>query len=153
MRLPLPLDVAATLTKLVGVAYPNAQMSAIGGGSDTVFMIDAADRVPDGDLDAYLGDFTPNRLDPGVGPSTVGETDMAPPEWLASVIGDAVSEFLADAPNCKQFGFTRGNQDQMVPTVARSEGQAPHELRMQAEERVTTLEAKLTELGVDPDTV
>lgn len=152
IRLPLPLDLAGTLLNLIGAAYPKAQVRM--SGSHMTVAIDPADRIPDGDLETYLESFTPSMLEPGVGETLLQRDGVSAPEWLAHVLGEIAQAALDNAPNYIEAPLRlTATSGEMVMTVARSEGQTPHALRMAAEARVSQLEDKLKDLGIDPDTV
>lgn len=152
-KLPLPLDVAGTLLRLIGGAYPNAKVRPTNNGVMTV-EIGTKDRVPDADVDAFLEGFTPDLLDPEVGVSMLTEQGITAPQWLSAMLGRMADVALGDAPNYIEAKFTLHNDGiQRLLTVARSPEQTPHELHMQAKDRINALEAKLSELGVDPDSI
>ena len=150
--LPLPLDVAGTLMKVVGAAYPGTRVATNTAGM--VFTIPLESRVPDGDVDAYLEGFEPDLLDPEVGQTMLTHTGISAPEWLANVVGGIAKIAIGEAPNYIEAPYrTADGIETYVLTVARSKGQTPHQLRIAAEERIERLEDKLKEMGVDPDTV
>ena len=69
VKLPLPLDVAATITKLIGTAYPNAKMQFAEAPADHMnISIDLEDRIDDeDDLESVLEKFEKEPIDPSVG--------------------------------------------------------------------------------------
>lgn len=151
IKLPLPLDVAGTLMKLIGAAYPTSRVRPF-GNSHMMMEIDTAERVPEGDLDKFLEGFSLDLMDPEVGESLLTQTGFSAPGWLANLAAQMMTAAIGDAPNYIEAGFTLEAQN-LVMSVARSEGQTPHELRLKADARVAQLEAALRERGVDPDTV
>lgn len=156
VKLPLPLDVAATITKLIGTAYPNAKMQFAEAPADHMnIIIDLEDRIDDeDDLESVLEKFEKEPIDPSVGESTYTKYGVEPPQWLVNAIGAVAAEYLEDAENYKQTSFHLvHNGQEMVMTVARSEEQTPHALRTAAEARVQKLEEALRQAGIDPSQV
>lgn len=150
--LPLPLDVAGTLMKVVGAVYPGTRVATNTAGM--VLTIPLESRIPDGDVDAYLEGFEPEMLDPEIGQTMLTRTGISAPEWLANVVGGVAKIAIGEAPNYIEAPYRAADGiETYVLTVARSKGQTPHQLRLAAEERIERLEAKLKEMGVDPDTV
>ena len=130
-------------------------MKANDGKSEFMSLeIDLSERAAEGDLETILADFEPDVIDPSVGETTYSKYGVEPPQWLAQAIGAVAAEHIADADNYKETTFHLVHKQQkMVLTVARSEEQTPHALRLAAEQRVRDLEEALREAGVDPDTV
>lgn len=152
VQLPLPLDVATTIMKLISVAYPSAKVRPFGAGH-MVLEIDLEDRVPEGDVDAYFEEFTPHLLDAGAGESVLTASGITAPEWLARLAGSIMETALDAAPNYIEAGFTLNAGPDLTMIVARTAEQTPHALRMKAEARTAKLEEKLRDLGVDPESI
>lgn len=152
VQLPLPLDVAGTLMKLIGAVYPSARVRPF-GSSHMVLEIDLEDRVPDGDVDAYLEGVSPELLSPEAGETVLTNSGVTAPEWLARLAGSIMEIALDAAPNYIEADFTINAGTDLTMIVARTAEQTPHALRMKAEKRVTKLEEKLRDLGVDPESI
>lgn len=145
----IPLDVAATLTKVIGLAYPTAQMGQGEFGRGFTLILDKASRRPKrvtkkAATDAHTP-MTDDDVDVGAG--VVGfdgeslRVDM--PETLALELGTLGYALLGslDAVNYveTQVGDADGNR--VVVTVRRPEGKTAHELRLEAEAEVERLRA------------
>lgn len=138
VQLPLPADVAGTLMKLIGTAYPRARMEA--AASRMVFVIDGSQRpLP-------VDEFTPDTRDgdtviTNMGGSTFGFSS----ESLAAAMLEVVEGALADTPEAinyiEQQLYSRTTGKRYVMTFQHADGKTPHELRLEAEAEVARLEA------------
>lgn len=159
--LPLPLDMAATLMNLLGLAYPGAMIDLRHGDPRRMVI-----RVPDGerrrpkrvskraaeaaraiandeDEEGLLGEM-----------SEAGNVMIHPPERLAKAMVASLEASFEDEPLAENYLewklHDRSNHARTwVVIAARSEGQTPHALRMKAEQERDAALALLAELGVE----
>lgn len=83
-----------------------------------------------------------------------GRLGISMPEWFGAMFVSIAKQILDDqeAPNYIEVSLTDGKQTYPV-FLCRPDRPNPHELREQAEAKVERYEAKLRDLGLDPDKV
>lgn len=154
---PLPLDMVATITRLIGGAYPNAQMAPSGRQNCLTFVVEAADRVPEDKVAEFLHTFTPEFADETLGEVTYNLDTYGAPLILAQTLREAALRTINENPeaeNYLEYSFWAPEERrEYVVTIARGANRTPAALREQAEERADKYAAKLLELGVDPTTL
>lgn len=137
--LPLPLDVAATLTKLIGAAYPSCTMEGL--GRSLIFVIPAGARAKAVSKRAAKpvpaeGDTVLNKF------STDGTVDMtiSTPEELAAACLDIMRTAFAEYPDAKNYLeqrlWDKKDNRAYAMTFQRVEGLTAHELRREAEDKI-----------------
>lgn len=142
IALPLPMDVAGTVMRVVGMAYPDALME--GGSRTMTFLIPEGARPRKGskakakpeqreDLDSELLDIGPDGI------------SISTPEALAATALQIMKDSFEQFPDAKNYleqrCYDRETHKAYVMTFQRAEGNTPHELRQRAEEKVQQIEA------------
>lgn len=143
ISLPLPMDVAGTLMRLIGTAYPNARISNSTDGMD--FEIPLSDRPRD-----IPEDFDVDSIDPddshllSFGPEGL---QISSPQDLTSLLLDVMKTSFAENPGAENYletrCFDRENHEFYVMTFRRLHGKTPHEMRQKAEAERDALQAEL----------
>lgn len=146
--LPLPMDVAGTVMKLIGTAYPNASISNGDGGMN--FSIPYGDRpreipedfVPETQLEnpADVLSFGPDEN----GDLTLG---VSTPADLASVCLEVMRTSFEENPDALNYletkCYDRESHDFYIMTFQRGKGKTPHEMRQLAEKKLAEANAEL----------
>lgn len=144
VSLPLPLEIAGVLMKLIGTAWPGARIATNGDGMTFLIPkgVEAAEihevEVPEDESGSQLlaldGD--------GVRIST--------PEHLAVVAREVMTQAFDDYPDAvnylEQRVWDRDTQKGYVMTFQRAEGKTPHELRQAAERELEDARRKIAAL-------
>lgn len=140
VSLPLPADVAGTIMKLIGTAYPSARMEA--GHGAMVFLIDDDARPVEVDEftpETREGDTLITKLDAG----TFGFSS----ETLAAAMLEVVEGTLENTPGAinyiEQKLYSRTTGKRYAMTFQREDGKTPHELRTAADTEVDHLQQVL----------
>lgn len=148
IKLPLPGDVAMTIQRAVGVAYPRTELK-LGTGDEMVLLVKDSDRdarIKAGPVLEVIAEprdqDEPDLLGMDEQGVTLGAVAGAN-AWVVSTLGAALAE--AGATNYIETKYTHRG-DSYVAVVARSEEQTPHELRLAAEERARDAEHRVAEL-------
>jgi len=149
----IPLDIAATLMRLIGTVYPHTSVRSDLGG--LTFEIDDTDRVDDPSvleraaaaretadefsLDTYLREA-----------SSAGIT-FTVPEALANIMVPMVESMMGEFPESTNYLETIvtskvGPRRRWVIITARAENRTPHALRLAAEKRAEQAEAEVVRL-------
>lgn len=150
IQLPLPMSVSATLMKLVGAAWPAAELvDSKGGlfGSDRHMVL----RIPDAPArDVSAEEVADVVVAPG--PDDVDLLELGPgniavrrPEQLSAMMLEIMQAGFEEHPDAVNY-LENHVQDpktgkEYVLIFARSAGQTPHELRMAAEARADAVHA------------
>lgn len=140
VKLPLPADVAGTIMKLIGTAYPTARMETAFQGM--VFLIDDDARPVE------VEEFTPDAREGDTQITELGgDTFGFSSETLAAAMLEVVEGALDGTPGAvnyiEQKLWSRATNKQYVMTFQRAEGKTPHELRTAADAEVAHLEQVL----------
>jgi hypothetical protein len=153
IALPLPLDVAGTITALISAAYPNSTLDTRGAGYELVAVIPDGDRRPKRVGKRAVAELKDTTDDPDNTPSLVrwGEDGMprfSSPEHAQLAIAYACAMLLAPVEIVNYLGWEVSTTDNQRFYVAacRSEGQTPHALREHAEQQRDALRAALERL-------
>lgn len=157
--LPLPMDVFATLVKVIDLAYPGAvvdtKASPVGYGCEVMRMrlpaaaryknatsrkkIQAAKEHLESEREELL-----TRLRDGI--------SIATPEEIKYEVGLLAARMFADNPgaaNYLEMQMRVGDPDSgewFVLNIQRASGKSPHQLREEAEAEVARLHARVVEL-------
>lgn len=154
----IPLDVASTLMRLVGAAYPSTRVSSDHRGM--VFHIDHVDRVEDAavfdraaELKVAADEWT---LDTYLRQLGDGAIEVTLPQILtATMVGLAEGMFADHGQDVNYLETTCASTtlpgQRWAVIAARSPGRTPHELRQQAETRAERLEAENARLRAELD--
>lgn len=154
--LPLPMDVAGTVMKLIGTAYPNASISNGAGGMNF--------SIPYGDRPKELPeDFSPEtQLENSAevlsfGPDENGALTLgiSTPSDLAEICFEVMRTSFEGNPDALNYletkCYDRNNHDFYIMTFQRGKGKTPHEMRQLAETKLEEANAKIDELrNVNP---
>lgn len=158
VKLPLPMDIAGTLMKIVGLTWPNTVIKDGSGEHgwrsehQLVFDIPDEDRHKSPKKQAKY-EATKQHLSPHdgeltkLGPNNIG---VSPVEHLATHwVNMAKQAFeVMDAPNYLEATVRDKTADgfqEYVFYVAKSKDQTPHALRLKAEKERDDLQAQLDE--------
>lgn len=153
IRLPLKLDLAAALTKAIGVMWPEAVMLTDGLGGDFVAGIPkgakartakrplaaAARQARDSEPGTVTG-IEPDGLTVAMEPS---EAIRALAEWAYTAL--SATDGAANYVEQEVWSETDGESRRLVVIAAWSPEQTPARLREEAERRVRELEAQLAD--------
>ncbi len=167
VALPLPLDIAQTVMAMFGAVYPSTtvrnESSRTGRSGDLILSIAESDRrrsVDPGTLEdaqAFLGDGADADvmdLDASGG-ITLAVDDAEPMRVLHTAAAALLLD--SDAPNYLEFAlYDQRTGDSHVVVLCRSPEQTPHQLREDAERRLTEAQHLLDEvraLARDTDSV
>lgn len=161
VALPLPLDVAASLMRVLGELYPSATVE--NGQTELVFHIPDAERFRE---DTALDEDRSQGAAPAI--RTTGDAEavlqridngtfhLSVPEYLGKLLGGLATRALdgADAPNYLAIRMVGGEGANGFDVIVCRPGRpSPHELRARAEERCARLADALRSAGVDPDSI
>lgn len=146
VQLPLPLDVVVSLTRAVGVLYPNAMIDNTDSRHLT-FVVDQSDRAPRVSKKALAAakaessehEAQATNFKDGTLTTTVPEAleVFAEYAYIALIGTDGAVNYLEQKMHHKASGRD------LVFCVAWSKGQTPHELRMAAENRADELQRRI----------
>lgn len=145
--LPLPMDVAGTLMKLVGLAYPDALME--GNGRSMTFVLPEGTRPrkvakTKAKAETVL-DETTDLLE--IGPDGIS---ISTPEHLAAACLEIMKTSFEQYPDAKNYleqkVYDRATHKHYAMTFQRVEGKSPAELRTQAEDALAVALARIAEL-------
>ncbi|WUT94725.1 hypothetical protein SUAREZ_77 [Mycobacterium phage Suarez] len=156
IRLPLEMDVASTLIKIIGKTWPRTIIgtpeSDLLQDRELVLLIDQQDRHKSAKAAKKYRELRENAS-PWTGwltklsPDGVG---IAPEEWLTKTWAHIARQMFEQNPAAANYTestvFDAETGQRYVFWCARSEGQTPHELRMAAEKRAEELETENAEL-------
>lgn len=145
--LPLPMDVAGTMMRLVGTAYPDALMEGRGGSMTFIIpdgarprKVSKAKAKPD-----QVMEVETDLLE--IGPEGIS---ISTPEHLAAAclhVMESAFEQFPDAKNyLEQRCYNRETHKGYVMTFQRMDGKSAHELREEAERKLAAAEARIAEL-------
>lgn len=142
VRLPLPLDVMGTITRLFGAAWPEAKLKMSGRNGEVVFVIPDASR--------------PRRVGKKAAkPEPVDEHTadllhwdergpvLSLPEQVAHICRDALEDAFEGNPTAEnyiEFELTDAQGSRYALVFARTVDQTPHALRAEAELRAQLAE-------------
>ena len=165
LRGAIPLDVAGTLMRLVGSAYPSTTVSSDHRGM--TFHIDPSDRVEDesvleraAELRVAADEWT---LDTYLRQLGDGAVEVSLPAILTATLAGLAEGMFAEHDQDVNYlettcSSTTHPGQRWAVIVARSAGQTPHELRRAAEtatdranREITRLRTKLEDAGIDLD--
>jgi hypothetical protein len=147
VALPLPMDVAGTVMRLIGTAYPQALME--GNGRNMTFLIPEKARPrkvaktkgkPEErlDVDSDLLELGPDGI------------SISTPEALAAAALEIMRASFEQFPDAKNYleqrCYDRATNRGYVMTFQRVEGKSAHELRQEAERKLELAEARIAEL-------
>lgn len=164
VELPLPIDISATLTAIIGKTWPGSVIKDDGNDKGWNSERRLVFEIPDGErhkspkhakkyakLKEHLSAY-----------SDVDVTDLGPnkqgfsmPEYLALMYTEFAREAFNQEPRAKNYIETKLQDKetgkQFVFTLARSKEQTPHALRMKAEAERDALKAKLETTEAERD--
>ena len=150
IALPLPMDVAGTVMRVIGMAYPEALME--GRDRHMTFLIPEGARPRKGskakakpeqrdDVDSELLELGPEGI------------SITTPEVLAAAALDIMRTSFEQFPDAKNYleqrCYDRQTHKGYVMTFQRAEGKTPHEMRQQAEAKLARVEAAIKLLYPD----
>ena len=153
----LPVDIASTVMRLLGTAYPNSQIGPAPHRGGMVFLIPDSDR--DRELPA-AADLTADPVDPGEIDLTVtdigsGGVGFSLPKHIAELCLPIVKASFAEFPEAENYlemkVFDSPTGDRYVLSFARSARQTPGELRRVAEQKHDRLLAELAAAAAASD--
>jgi hypothetical protein len=142
IALPLPMDVASTVMRLIGMAYPEALME--GHDRSMTFLIPEGARPRKGsknkakpeqrdDVDSELLELGPDGI------------SITTPGVLAAAALDIMRTSFEQFPDAKNYleqrCYDRETHKAYVMTFQRAEGNTPHEMRQRAEDKLKRIEA------------
>lgn len=146
---PLALDVAASITKAIGLMWPDAMIDTTDSRHLTIRLpnrpkrvaqklvkaqkVESAEDTPTADITDWDGETLTVATDP----------QHALAEWAYALLeagGEAAVNYVEQEATTKE-----GRK--LVVIAAWSKEQTPHKLRMLAEKRAEAAESKLAELG------
>lgn len=150
IQLPLPMDVAGTLMRIIGTSYPAALME--GNSGTMTFLIPAKARPRKVSAKAskpdHVEDTQANLLE--IGPEGVS---ISTPEVLAAAALQIMKGSFEQYPDAKNYleqrCYDRETNRGYVMTFQRVEGNTPHEMRQKAESKVARIEAAIKLLYPD----
>ncbi|MGN7250074.1 hypothetical protein [Arthrobacter sp. SAFR-014] len=150
VNLPLPMDVAGTVMRVIGMAYPEALME--GRGRSMTFLIPEGARPRKGSKTKakpeVRGDVEAELLE--IGPQGISITT---PEALAAASLDIMRTSFEQFPDAKNYleqrCYDRATNRGYVMTFQRAEGNTPHEMRKKAEDKLARIEGALKLLYPD----
>jgi len=159
IALPLPLDVAASVTSAVGTLYPDAVIATSGGRDELVFRFEHDSRCRTKASAAkiraaktYLQDET-EAMVLGFAPDGAFRTDA--PRHIAATMAAAARAAFEDEPAAENFLEFKVHDDDtgqcFVITTRRSAGQEPAELLAQARNQIAALTAQRDEARLERD--
>lgn len=147
VALPLPLEIAGALMKLIGTAWPAARISTNGDGMTFL--------IPKGVEAAEIHDMETPEEETGAQLLALDGDGVriSTPQHLAAAALEVMSQAFDDNPDAvkylEQRVWDRDTQKAYVMTFQRAEGKTPHELRRAAEQeleearrQIATLEAR-----------
>lgn len=146
IALPLPMPVVGTLMKLIGVAYPTAEIANSHSGLRFLVPANAQpEEIPE--------DFTPEPS----GDNDVNVTQFGPdgisvntPTELAAICLHVMKKTFEEFPDAKNYletqCFDRGTGKSYILTFKRNEGKTPHEMRQLAEKERDEARAELEQV-------
>lgn len=158
IKLPLPMPVVGTLMKLIGTAWPDAQLGDDSYGRGMTFIIPKGanpKRFTKAAVKAIVDEHASNSDDlPDVLEIGPNGMNTSVSRQVADLLVVAARESLTENPDAVNYTETlvtdRENGTRYVMIFARSPHQTPHQLRMAAEgkleralERNGALEAEL----------
>lgn len=151
VMLPLPLDVASTLTNLVSRAYPNGSVDMDGKGW-LKMRVPAQDRIDRGVAgqvaDEEIAEAVVSTEDPSMEGEVQGFQDgnmlLGTPEQVQLHLSEIMHKIITanpDAINYLEWTAIHpdGDGEGMVVSVSRSIEQTPHALRMEAEDTLAKI--------------
>lgn len=145
---PLPASVVGTLIKLIGAAWPDAMMADPGRGGGLLFKVRGkAKKVKKKNLKQLkMKPIEDDTLVNTAGPDGIS---VAPPEVLAAAMLDGARAAFSEYPDAENYlesvVIDREENKRYVMIFARSKEQTPHELRMAAEQKLTTARADVAD--------
>jgi hypothetical protein len=149
VQYPVPLELAANLTKAIGIMYPDATIRTDDPRSGTCMVFDLGGRKGRSSKKALLEDMADETdadlLGFGDGVMKVG----TPQEATANLAywAQIMLSVSPEALNYVEQTVTDPESGRVYcVTACWSKEQTPHELRMAAEERATRAEARVVEL-------
>lgn len=150
VALPLPLDVASTLMRLIGAAYPSTMidMTGKGGRYGLTLKIDPAERavdVTDEQARAVVLDSQPELLS-----FDASSFSTSTPDELRLFLGElahAIFTATDGAINYIEWEIRTPDDDTYVLTISKSKRQRPTALLEQANAEAALLRASLDELA------
>lgn len=152
INLPLPIDVVSTLMLLVGSAYPDATLTDQGRyGRKLGF------KIPAGSRTKKLSKTAAAKLKQDGTGFDFDVTEAGPqgfawamPEHIADMCRDVIETAFKDNPDAANYlewvVQSSDGTGRYVLTFCRSKTQTPHALRMAAEAKLATAEARIKEL-------
>lgn len=145
VRGPLPADIASTILKLIGEAYPSTKVQTAGPGDALNLLIPKNERPVHPDSPSAGEPMELYRLDVnGASFSTSLELGAT----MTRVMEESFAEF--DAENYVEMKLSvptsEGGTHHYAMIFARTEGQSPHELRQKAERRAEAAESEVERL-------
>lgn len=131
VNLPLPADMAGTIMKLIGTAYPTARLET--GFHTMVFLIDQDARPVE------VAEFSPDHVEGDVQITGLDKSTFSfSSESLAAAMLEVVEGTLDGTPGAvnyiEQKLYSRATGKQYVMTFQREDGKTPHELRQTADD-------------------
>jgi len=151
VSLPLPMDVAGTVMRVIGAAYPTALIE--GNGRSMTFLIPEKARP----RKVSKAKAKPDEiLDPAtdlleLGPQGIS---ISTPEHLAAASLEIMQASFDQFPDAKNYleqrCYDHKTHKAYVMTFQRVEGQTAHELRQEAERKLAIAEARIAELEARP---
>lgn len=150
IHLPLPMDVAGTLMRIIGTSYPEALME--GNSGTMTFLIPERSRPrkvpktkakPDQreDLDSELLEIGPDGI------------SISTPEVLAAAALQIMKASFQQFPDAKNYleqrCYDRETHKGYAMTFQRVEGNTPHEMRQKAEAKLARVDAAIKLLYPD----
>lgn len=150
VNLPLPMDVAGTVMRVIGMAYPEALIEA--GGRSMTFLIPEGARPRKGSKakakPEERGDVETELLE--LGPQGIS---ISTPEALAAASLEIMRSLFEQFPDAKNYleqrCYDRATNRGYVMTFHRVEGNTPHEMRQKAEDKLKRIEAAIKLLYPD----
>lgn len=153
----LPLDVASTLMRLIGAAYPGAQLASAPGGAMRIEIPDADRGIDPGvleraaELKVTADEHTKDAL---VRMSEDGSVTVGLPAFLGSILVPMVEALFEANPDAENYLETQMHSQTIpgrawVVTAARSPAQTPRSLHLAAQARAEAAEAEAARLRAE----
>jgi hypothetical protein len=158
VELPLPLDVAATITKLIGAAYPAAMMATDGYGRCMTFIIPYAARAKRVSKRAAEPQHVDESTDADLLEMNANGVSISTPHELAAACLQIVKAAFEEYPDAKNYLeqklWDQSTGKHYAMTFQRVEGSSPAELRTEAEAKISAALALHShdDGGPDPET-
>ncbi|KRE79970.1 hypothetical protein [Arthrobacter sp. Soil763] len=150
IHLPLPMDVAGTLMRIIGASYPEALME--GNSGTMTFLIPEKARPRKVSAKAAKPDeameLQSDLLE--IGPDGIS---ISTPEHLAAACLQVIETSFQQFPDAKNYleqrCYNRETREGYVMTFQRMKGKSPAELREAAESKLQRVEAAIKLLYPD----